>query len=397
MADVILKYMRLCFVVMLVYFTIITVQAQVINSVRMAESIIRHNPSPNTLDGGKTLRWGYTQGLLCKSLIELSDFNGNKEFYKYAASYVDSIVNEDGTIKTYTLTDYNIDQLNGGKILFQLYKDTHKEKYANAIKMLRSQMLNHPRTAEGGFWHKKVYPHQMWLDGLYMGSPFLAQYAKEFNESALFEDVINQFVLIDKHSYDPVTGLYYHGWDESREQKWANKINGTSPNFWGRSVGWYAMALVDAMDFIPSDHKYRSKMIEIMYKVANGIAKNQDKDTGLWFQVLDKKGEPGNYLESTASSMFVYFLLKAVNNKYIDAKYLDVAKKGYSGILQTFIKNNDDGTISITNCCSVVGLGGSPNYRDGSYGYYVGEKVVNDDLKAIGPFILAGIELEKIK
>lgn len=393
----IIKYMKLGIIIGLVHCSFLMSQAQVLNSVRMAESIIKHNPSPNTLDGGHSLRWGYTQGLLCKSLIELTCFNGNTKFYKYAASYADSIVNEDGTIKTYMLTDYNIDQLNGGKILFQLYRDTHKEKYSNAIKMLRSQMLNHPRTTEGGFWHKKVYPHQMWLDGLYMGSPFLAQYAKEFNEPALFLDVINQFVLIDKHAYDPVTGLYYHGWDESREQKWANKTTGTSPNFWGRSVGWYAMALVDAMDYIPSDHKDRSKMIEIMNKVANGIAKNQDIDTGLWYQVLDKKGEPGNYLESTASTMFVYFLQKAVNNKYIDAKYSDVAKKGFSGILNTFIKNNEDGTISITNCCSVAGLGGSPNYRDGSYGYYVGEKVINDDLKAVGPFILAGIELEKTK
>lgn len=397
MEDLFLKYRRLYLAIGLVLISMITTQAQVNNSVRMAESIIKHHPTPQTLDGGNSLRWGYTQGLLCKSLIELSDVTGNKEFYKYAASYADSIVNEDGTIKTYVLTDYNIDQLNGGKILFQLYKDTHKEKYAKAIEMLRSQMLEHPRTTEGGFWHKKVYPHQMWLDGLYMGSPFLAQYAKEFKEPSLFTDVINQFVLIDKHSYDPVTGLYYHGWDESREQKWANKITGTSPNFWGRSVGWYAMALVDAMDFIPSGHKDRPKMIEIINKVAIGIANYQETESGLWYQVLDKKGQPGNYLESTASSMFVYFLLKAVNNKYIDAKYLYVAKRGYSGILHNFIKNNEDGTISITNCCSVAGLGGSPNYRDGSYEYYVGEKVINDDLKAVGPFILAGIELEKIK
>jgi len=397
MRQNILMHLRFVFLVLFPLCSIITSQGQVKYSVHMAESIIRHNPSPNTLDGGSSLRWGYTQGLLCKSLLELAEFNGNKEFYRYAASYADSIVNADGTIKTYTLSDYNIDQLNGGKILFHLYRDTHKEKYAKAIEMLRSQMLKHPRTSEGGFWHKKVYPHQMWLDGLYMGSPFLAQYAEEFNEPALFDDVINQFVLVDKHSYDPATGLYYHGWDESREQKWANKITGTSPNFWGRSVGWYAMALVDAMDYIPSGHKGRPQMIEIINKVAKGIVKWQDSDSGLWYQVLDKKGEPGNYLESTASTMFVYFLLKAVTNKYIDATYLDAAQKGYSGILQTFIRKNDDGTISITNCCSVAGLGGSPNYRDGSYGYYVGEKVINDDLKAVGPFILAGIELEKAK
>ncbi|MDP4210195.1 MAG: glycoside hydrolase family 88 protein [Bacteroidota bacterium] len=366
-------------------------------SERMAASQIKRCPSPSLLDGNTVIKWGYTQGLFCKALMELCNTTGNKAFYTYAQSYADSLINEDGTIKGYRTTEHNIDQLNSGKILFQLYRDTHNEKYAKAIQLLRNQMCTHPRTSEGGFWHKEVYPNQMWLDGLYMGSPFLAQYAKEFNEPALFDDVVNQFALIDKHLYDPKTGLYYHGWDESRQQKWADKTTGLSPNFWGRSVGWYAMALVDALDFIPQNHPGRVSTIAIVKKVAEGVAKYQDAQTGLWYQVLDQGSRQGNYLESSASTMFVYFYLKAVNKGYINKKYLAVARKGYDGILKNLIKTNNDGTISITNCCSVAGLGGSPRYRDGSYDYYISEKVIDNDLKSVGPFIFAGIELKKIK
>ncbi|MDP4208567.1 MAG: glycoside hydrolase family 88 protein [Bacteroidota bacterium] len=363
--------------------------------VQMAESQMKRCPEPRMLEGGQITKWGYTQGLFCKSLMELTNYTGNKKFYNYAKIFADSLVNEDGSIKTYKANEYNIDQVNSGKILFQLYRDTKQEKYAKAIRLLRDQMRTHPRTSEGGFWHKKTYPNQMWLDGLYMGSPFLAQYAKEFNEPALFDDVVNQFVLIDKHLYDPKTGLYYHGWDESRQQKWADKTTGLSPNFWGRSIGWYGMALVDALDFIPQNHPGRTKMIEIIKKVASGGEKYQDAKTGLWYQVVDQGTRKGNYLESSASSMFVYFYFKAVRMGFLDKKYLTVAHKGYNGILNNLIKKNNDGTISITNCCSVAGLGGTPR-RDGSFEYYISEKVIDNDLKTVGPFIMAGIEMEKL-
>jgi unsaturated rhamnogalacturonyl hydrolase len=236
----------------------------------------------------------------------------------------------------------------------------------------------------------------MWLDGLYMASPFLAEFAKTFNEPALFDDVANQIILMEKHARDEKTGLLYHGWDESRQQRWANPETGQSPNFWGRAMGWYAMALVDVLDFLPADHPKRPEVIAILQRLAMAITNFQDAKTGLWYQVLDKGGKEENYLESSASCMFVYALAKAVKKGYIDSNFLNVAKKGYEGILKNFIEVDKDGLVQIHQACSVAGLGGDP-YRDGSYEYYIGEKIRINDPKAVGPFILASLELESIE
>jgi len=282
--------------------------------------------------------------------------------------------------------------VNSGKFLFDLYENTKDERYLTAIKQLRDQLKTHPRTSEGGFWHKKRYPHQMWLDGLYMGAPFYAQYAAHFNQPELFDDVVKQFVLVHKYTYNPATGLNYHGWDESKEQKWADPKTGCSPHYWGRAEGWYAMALVDVLDYLPQNHSGRAKIIEILNQVSAGIKKHQDPKTGLWYQVLDQGNREGNYLEATGSSMFTYSLLKAVRKGYISKDYKTVALKAYSGILENLIKNNSDGTISLTKCCSVAGLGGNP-YRDGSYEYYIKEPVRDNDPKGVGPFIMASLEM----
>lgn len=235
----------------------------------------------------------------------------------------------------------------------------------------------------------------MWLDGLYMGAPFYARYAQYFNEQSYFDDVIKQFVLIHKHTYDPETGLNYHGWDESKQQKWADPITGCSPNFWGRAMGWYAMALVDVLDFLPFDHPGRPRIIEILNQVAKGIEKYQDPKTGLWYQVMDQGSREGNYIEATASSMFTYALLKASRKCYISKDYKKVAVKSYNGIVGHLIRDHGDGTLSLTNCCSVAGLGGNP-YRDGSFDYYIKEPVRYNDPKGVGPFIMASLEFSKL-
>jgi len=311
----------------------------------------------------------------------------------YAKAYADQFISEDGIISGYKRSDFNIDKLNSGKFLFELYINTKDEHYKKAIFILRDQLKEHPRTSEGGFWHKLRYPHQMWLDGLYMGAPFYAQFGKEFNEPAVFDDVVNQFVTVHKHTFDTITGLNYHGWNESKEQQWANLQTGCSPNFWGRAEGWYAMALVDVLDFIPENHSGRTKLLEILNQVAAGIKSVQDNESGLWYQVLDKGTQKGNYLEASASCMFVYSLLKATRLNYIDKEYRLVAEKGYEGILKNFIEENNDGTISLTNVCSVAGLGGTP-YRNGTYEYYIGEPVRDNDPKGVGPFILASLEMK---
>jgi alpha-L-fucosidase 2 len=358
---------------------------------KMADSEISRHPEAWMIENAKVPHWGYTHGCVAKAMLDLFEQTCDSTYFNYAKGYADSLITARGIIKTYQKDKYNIDNINAGKILFRLYEATGERCYKIAIDTLVAQMLTHPRTSEGGFWHKKIYPHQMWLDGLYMASPFLAEYAKTFNKPEVFDDVLTQIKLMDKHSYDAKSGLFYHGWDESREQKWADKTTGHSPNFWSRSLGWYAMALVDVLDFLPQNHPDRKEVLTIVEKMAKGISRWQDKKTGVWYQVTNEGDRKGNYLESSGSCMFVYFLYKAVDKGYIGTKYKTVAGKGFDGILQQFIKEESNGTCTITNCCSVAGLGGSGKYRDGSFEYYVGEPVIENDPKSVAPFIWVGI------
>lgn len=357
---------------------------------QLANSELIRNPDPRLLDFRDTPKWEYSNGLVCSAMMRTYEQTGNEKYLNYVKFYADSLVREDGSIKTYKKSDFNIDRINSGKILFDLYKKTRNEKYRLAIETLRDQMKDHPRLSTGGFWHKKIYPYQMWLDGLYMGSPFLAQYAKEFNEPELFDDVVNQFILVDSYTWDNEKELFYHGYDESREQKWSNPETGVSPNFWGRAQGWYAMALVDVLDYLPEDHAKRPEILAIINKMAAGLIKYQDQETGLWWQILDRGGDEGNYLEASCSSMFSYFFLKAVDKGYLAENYRNVAHTAYEGVLNQFIKSNQDGTISLTTNCAVAGLGGNP-YRDASYEYYVNEPKRDNDPKGVGPFIMASI------
>lgn len=363
---------------------------------RMADSEMKHFPDPVTVDFNPKPVWNYTQGLVAQAMMQVWQETKNDAYYNYAKTYADRFIGTDGSIAGYKADEHNIDAINSGKFLFILYQHTKEQKYMDAIEFLRGQLSLQPRTSEGGFWHKKRYPHQMWLDGLYMGSPFYAQYAREKNETAIFDDVVKQFEIVNKHTYNPAVGLNYHGWDESGQQKWADSITGCSPHFWGRAMGWYAMALVDVLDFIPEQHAGRAKITTILNQVAQGIRKYQDPKTGVWFQVMDLGHKEGNYLEATASSMFAYALLKAIRKQYLGSEYLPVAVKAYKGLLNNFIKNNEDGTISLTKCCSVAGLGGNP-YRDGSFAYYISEPVRDNDAKGVGPFIMASLEYSRLK
>ncbi|MEQ9221451.1 MAG: glycoside hydrolase family 88 protein [Cyclobacteriaceae bacterium] len=360
----------------------------------MADSEMKRNPDPRLLDFRDSPKWEYSNGLVCLAMLKAWEKSGNQRFFDYAKYYADSMILEDGSILTYKLTDYNIDRVNPGKMLIELYKETGIARYRKALDTLRKQMKEHPRTSEGGFWHKKIYPHQMWLDGLYMGSPFLAQFAKEYNEPALFDDVALQIQLMDKYAWDSEKELYYHGWDESRDQRWADPETGLSPHCWGRAMGWYAMALVDVLDFMPEEHPERPEILKILKKMASSITKYQDEDSGVWWQIIDMGGKEGNYLEASCSSMFTYFLYKSVDKGYLATDYLQHAEKGFNGIKKNFIKQNEDGTISLTNVCGVAGLGGDP-YRDASYEYYVNEIIRDNDPKGVGPFIMAAIYNEQ--
>lgn len=364
-------------------------------SVRMAESEMIRCPEAWQLDFQPKLKWDYCHGVVLQAFLNLYDAYGDKKYFDYALAYCDTMTYADGSIVTYRPSELSLDRINTGKIYFRIYEQTKEEKYRRAMENMRAQLVAQPRTKEGGFWHKQVYPHQMWLDGIYMASPFYAEYAFRNNRPQDYQDVIRQFKVVAKHTYDPKTGLYRHAWDERKAQKWADKQTGQSAHTWGRAMGWFAMALVDALEFIPKHEAGRDSVMAILDNVAAQIKRWQDKSTGVWYQVIDRSGDEGNYLESSVSTMFVYTLYKAVRLGFIDASYLDVADKGYDGIMKQFVEVNKDGVVSITKTCAVAGLGGNP-YRSGEYDYYIHEKVRANDPKAVGPFINLCLERERL-
>jgi len=363
-------------------------------SIRLADSETARLGDKRAWRPGRNVKWDYTAGLFTLSLLKLNHEVPTHRYVQFSADTIGSFIAPDGSIQGYKLDEYNIDNIAPGKTVLALYQLTKEARYKKCADLLRKQLKTHPRTSEGGFWHKQRYPHQMWLDGLFMGSPFYAEYAKRFNGPVTdYDDVVKQFQLVDAHLYDGRSGLYYHGWDEQRQQEWANKTTGLSSSFWGRAVGWWAMAQVDVLDFLPKDHPGRAEIIAMIQKTSAGIVKHQDTNSGLWWQVMDRGGDPGNYLEATASAMFVYSMAKAVNHGYLARDYVPAILKGYDGIITRLIKADGTGKISLTRCCSVAGLGYG---RDGSYEYYLREPVVDNDLKGVGPFILAGIELQEL-
>lgn len=365
-------------------------------SERMARSEMKRFPEPWMIEKAKKPYWGYTHGLVVKSMLEEWKHTGDTAYYNYARIYADSLIDVDGKIKTMKYLSFNIDNVNAGKILFDFYAQTHDNRYKIAMDTLRKQMTEQPRTTEGGFWHKLRYPHQMWLDGIFMASPYLVQYGEVFGDSLVYPDVVNQITLIARKTYDPETGLYYHGWDESREQAWADDETGCSPNFWSRSIGWYAAALVDVLDYMPETTAGRDTILTLVKNLAPVLVKYQDGKSGVWYQVMDQGNRKSNYLESSASALFVYFLSKAINKGYIGEEYKPAVEKAFDGMIKEFIKQEEDGTYTITNCCAVAGLGGDKVYRDGSFEYYVSEPVIENDPKSVGSFILAAIEYEKM-
>ncbi|MGC4104415.1 DUF4350 domain-containing protein [Ferruginibacter sp.] len=347
----------------------------------------------DTVPIGSNTKWSYDMGVVLKGFEGLWMNTGKAEYFFDIQRKMDYFVKDDGTIKGYDKDDYNIDFVNNGKLVLLLYRVTGKDKYKKAADLLRSQLASQPRTHEGGFWHKKIYTNQMWLDGLYMGEPFYAEYAMLFHEDTAFNDIANQFIWMEKHARDAKTGLLYHAWDESKEQKWANKETGTSPLFWARAMGWYSDALVDALEYFPVNHPKRKALIDILNRLVNAIEKQQDKATGLWYDIMNYSG-PGkekNYLENSASCQFVYAIAKGVRKGYLPAAKIAIAKKGYEGILNKFIKE-ENGQTDVLGTVKVSGLGGNP-YRDGSFEYYMSEQVIPNDAKGIGAFLLAASEM----
>ncbi len=346
-------------------------------------------------DSASNARWTYEQGVVFNGINEVWKQTADKKYFDYIHNYIDVLVSDDGTIKGYKKDIYSLDNILCGRSVLLLCNVLEKEKYYKAALTLRDQLKDQPRTPDGGFWHKQRYPNQMWLDGLYMAEPFYAEYAGTFHEDADFDDIAKQFILAEKHMRDPKTGLLYHGWDQSHKEHWGNPQTGLSQNFWARADGWYAMALVDVLDKFPANNPNRATLLAILNRLATAIKQYQDPQSGLWYQIMDKPQAQGNYPEASACCMFIYALAKAARQGYLPESYLKVVQRGYDGIIKKFISYGTDGQVNLNGTVAVGGLGGQP-YRDGSYKYYLSEKVVQNDPKGVGAFILASVEIERL-
>lgn len=355
-------------------------------AIRMADSVLQGYSRAHW-------KWHYEHGLFVRAVLEVGSANGNSHYGQFVHDWVDYFVGPEDHIRTYRTREFSLDQINPGKLLFPLYHQTGDARYARAIDILIDQLQHQPRTESGNFWHKKIYPHQVWLDGLYMAAPFYAEYALTFNEPAIFDDITRQFILTEKLTRDPKTGLLYHAWDESRQQKWANPDTGCSPHFWGRGMGWYAMALVDVLDVLPTTHPNHPALVEILQRLSHALLRFQDPATGLWYQVVDLPERPGNYRESSVSAMLAYVFDKAVRKGHLSPDYLPVARRAYRGLLENMIKVDAHGMLTLEGTCGAAGLGGTP-YREGTFEYYINEKTIANDFKGVGPFILAALEIE---
>lgn len=366
-------------------------------SERFALSEIHRFPDPTKLDFQEKPRWSYTNGLVLQAMSREYERSQNQKIYDYIYEYADEMINEDGSINTYKLSNYNLDMIKSGDVMYYLYNKTKEERFKLAMDTLHKQMEGQPTTSDGGYWHKKIYPFQMWLDGVYMAEPFHAKYIETFMDGAEKDKALNklvkQFDLIEQHNRDPETGLYYHGWDESKEQRWANKETGLSSHFWSRGMGWYSMAMADIIELLPENHEGKERITMYLNRFAESIVKYQD-ESGVWYQVVDLPNREGNYKEATGTCMFTYALAKGVQKGYLPEKFKQHAEKAYNGIHKEFISVDKKGIVNLNKCCSVAGLGGNP-YRDGSFEYYIGEKIRSNDPKGTGPFIMASLILDK--
>ena len=376
-------------------------------------SEMKRVPQSYMLDFAKSPRWSYVMGIELEAMLDTYLKYGGDDIRKYCQLYTDTMINDKGEIRSYKLEDYNLDQIRTGHFVARMYEKYPEAKNLQAMQTLMKQLDKQPRTKEGVYWHKAIYAYQVWLDGIFMGLPYRCLTARNLlsakKAKKIYDDAVDQISKTYERTLDPKTGLNRHAWDETHEMFWADKETGLSQHCWGRAQGWYTMALIELLDAMPEDYERRGEVIELLRKDLDAVIKWQDKETGLWYQVMDQPGRKGNYLESTCSSMFAYVLMKATNKGYLGDKYFLAGKKAYQGILKNFIRVNADKTISLTNCCAVAGLGpgmsehvkkAAPNVkenkrRDGSYDYYLSEPVRDNDAKGVGPFIWASLEYEK--
>jgi unsaturated rhamnogalacturonyl hydrolase len=360
-------------------------------SVRMANSVISRSDSL-IYYVDRNPKWAYDVAFLGMAVDRLG--NIDPKYSKYMEEWVKYFVRPDGSIIDYRKGEYNLDRIFSGRNVMTLYQRTHEIRYKYALDNFIDQLQSHPKTKSGGYWHKKIYPWQMWLDGIFMASTYMVQYAKEFNTPEWYDAATVQVKMIYEKTLDQSSGLLMHAWDESKQQKWCDPETGKSHYPWSRATGWYTMAIIDILEYLPEDHPDRGVLIGILQKTCDALLKVQDPKTGLWFQVLNQGGREGNYIEGSGSAMFAYVFARGAHKGYLDSKYLAIADKAFDSIIKELITVDEKGFLTMHNICGGCGLGGNP-YRDGSYEYYISEKRVDNDTKGVAAFILAAIELNK--
>jgi unsaturated rhamnogalacturonyl hydrolase len=360
-------------------------------SVRMADNVISRSDSL-VYYVDRNPKWAYDVALLGMAIDRLG--NIDKKYSKYMEDWVNYFVQPDGSVLDYRKDEYNLDRIFPGRNVLTLYKKDPETRYKIALDNFIDQLRSHPKTNSGGYWHKKIYPWQMWLDGIFMGSTFMVQYAAEFDAPEWLDVAADQTKMIYEKTLDGSSGLLMHAWDESRQQKWCDPETGKSHYPWSRATGWYTMAVLDILDYLPADHPDRRELIAILQKTCDALLKVRDPKTGLWFQVLNQGGREGNYIEGSGSAMFTYVFARGVHSGYLDKKFLDIANTSFDSILKVLISVDENGWITMHNICGGCGLGGNP-YRDGSYEYYINEKRIDNDPKGVAPFILAAREMDK--
>lgn len=358
-------------------------------AVKTVETVLKREPEVN-LKG----KWEYEDGLMLDGVMDVYERTHNSSYLDYIKHYFDSYIGDDGNVKGYNTDLYRLDDINNGKVLLRLYKLTNNKKYKKVLDKQFNQLKTQPRTINNLFWHKKSYPNQVWLDGIYMGDVFYAEYLEAFNDKPSFEDVIHQFLKSYEISFDQESGLCYHAVDESKRMYWADKENGHSPHFWLRSIGWYVMAMTDVLEHLPQNSTGYKKILLNLNSLLEALRNVADKNTNLWYQIPDEGNRPMNYLESSGSLMILNAIAKSLRMNYLNdpKSWKRFLIKGWENALQQFISITNEGYVNINKIAHVGGLGG-PNHRDGSFAYYMSEPIVANDHKGTGPFIMLANEM----
>ncbi|MFT8748302.1 glycoside hydrolase family 88/105 protein [Liquorilactobacillus nagelii] len=359
-------------------------------AVKGADTILEREPLMN-LKG----KWEYEDGLLLNGIYAVYDLTKNKKYLRYIKNNLDEFVDDQGTIKGYHYSEFTLDNINGGKALLDIYQETNQKKYKLAADHLFDQLLHQPRTQDGTFWHKKIYPYQIWLDGLYMADVFYARYQQEFGIDKYYRDVIKQFLNAYQDTLDKQSGLCFHVYDEKKSQTWSDE-KGHSPHFWTRSIGWFLMSMTDVLEYLPETFEEKDKIKTNLTELLSAVQNVADKKTNLWYQVTDQGDRPLNYLEASGSLMILNAIAKSIRKGYINKKdWLPILEKGWQQALDNFITVTKEDWVNVNKIVEVGGLGGDKK-RDGSYAYYMSEPIVANDHKGFGPFLLLAAEMEKI-